>query len=91
MLNVRATMLEGWLADIARREQFVYHRGELARDRALDPGLSALADTMLGHAAGRWDVVSRCGHIRGELIGTGKVELVTRRERGETIYVAKKI
>ena len=84
-------MLDQWIGDAARREQFVYHRGELARDRAWDPGLAALADAMLALAAGRWDLVSRCGHIRGELIGSGKVELATRRQRGETVYFARKL
>ena len=56
VLNVRASMLANWLADVARREQFVYHRGQLARDRTLDPRLSALADTMLAlpPGAGIW-------------------------------------
>lgn len=88
--NVRLSALDYWLVRSERNEPFVYHRGELARDKQNDPNLSALAERMLKISNGRFDVVSECGHIRGEIVGSGTVELVTRRDRGETVYFARK-
>ena len=36
-------MLERWLEEAEPGERFVYHRGELARDKVHDPRLSAMA------------------------------------------------
>jgi hypothetical protein len=89
-LNVRMIALQDWLTRSKKGEPFVYHRGELARDKQHDPSLCELAERMLTICNGRFDVVSECGHIRGEIIGSGAVELVTRRDRGETVYFARK-
>jgi hypothetical protein len=83
-------MLERWLDEAEPGERMIYHRGELARDKVHDTRLSAVADRMLGLSNGRYDVVSTCGHIRGEIVGTRQVELLTKRERGETLYIAEK-
>ena len=83
-------MLEWWLEDAEPGERFIYHRGELARDKVHDPELSAVAERMLALSNGRFDVVSSCGHIRGEVIGSRQVELLTKRERGEILYIAER-
>ena len=62
-------MLERWLEEAEPGERFVYHRGELARDKLHDPRLSAMAERMLALSNGRFDVVSGCGHVRGEIVG----------------------
>lgn len=90
-LNVRATVFETWLASAGRGDSFVYHRGELGRDKAQDARLADLAEKMLHLSNGRFDVVSVCGHIRSEIIGNRQVELITRRDRGEIIYCARKL
>lgn len=89
LLNCRATAFESWLGTAGKGDSFVYHRGELGRDKAKDPSLAELADDMLEASNGRFDVVSKCGHVRGEIIGTGRVELLTRRDRGEIVYFAR--
>lgn len=86
----RADLFERWLETAAVGQGFVYHRGELSRDRQRDPVLSRLADRVLGLSNGRFDVVSTCGHIRGRIIGTGAVRMVTMRDQGETVYLAIK-
>ena len=83
-------MLERWLAESTVGAVYCYHRGELGRDRLHDPDLAAVADRLLELSAGRFDVVSGCGHIRGEIIGDGTLELLTRREHGESVYLARK-
>jgi hypothetical protein len=88
--SLREAALDRWLDRAKPGELFIYHRGELGRDKQADPDLSALADKLLEKCAGRFDIVSRCGHVRGEIVGTGKVELVTlQREGGECVYAAR--
>ena len=81
---------EQWLLSARPGEPFVYHRGELGRDSEHDPDLAALAERLRELSNARFDVVSKCGHVRGEVIGAGQIELLTRRERGESVYMARK-
>ena len=60
------------------------------RLRLHDPDIAAVADRLLELSTGRFDLVSGCGHVRGEIIGDGTLELLTRRDRGETVYLARK-
>ena len=87
---IRCAMLERWLQEATPGAVYCYHRGELGRDKLHDPDLAAVADRLLHLCVGRFDVLSRCGHIRGEIIGDGTVELLTRRDRGESIYLARR-
>ena len=71
-----------WRRDLA----WAGARGELdlAKVRACGSGGSAARAQQ-----GRFDVVSVCvRYIRGEIVGTG--QLLTRRDRGETVYLARK-
>jgi hypothetical protein len=56
----------------------VYHRGHLALDRLLE-----LCD-------GEFDLVSKCGHIRGHLSGDRTLRLFTQRSGDETVYLCEK-
>lgn len=85
-----ATLFERWLAEAEPGAIFVYCRGQLALDRVDDPALGKLADRIQSLSTGQWDQVSRCGHVRGRVVGTRILEISTRRERGETAYLAKK-
>ena len=55
---------------------------------AADPALDQLADRIQRASAARFAIVTKCGHVRGEIIGTGEVQMITGREQGETIYLA---
>lgn len=88
--DVRDRMLDRWLEDAQPGSRLIYHRGELARDKIHDPPLAVLAERMLALSNGRYDVVSNCGHVRGEVVGDRTVELLTKRERGETLYIAER-
>jgi hypothetical protein len=88
--GIRCAMLERWLAEATTGAVYCYHRGELARDRLHDPDLAAVADRLLELSTGRFDLVSGCGHVRGEIVGDGTLELLTKRIRGETVYLARK-
>ena len=83
-------MLDVWLAEAKPGEKFVYHRGSVAADKVHDPHLARLADRLLELSNGRFDGISACGHVRFEIVGDGTVELFTRRDRGETVYLARK-
>ena len=83
-------MFNKWLAEAKPGEKFCYFRGELAYAKQFDPHLARFADKLLELSTGRFDQVSACGHVRGEIIGDGTVELITRRDRGETVYLARK-
>lgn len=83
-------LFERWLVDRSLGERFVYHRGELARDAERDPDLAKLATRVREESTGRFDEVSVCGHVRGETVGNGSVEIVSRRERGELVHVARR-
>lgn len=84
----RLQHFERWLADPHGPPGYVYHVGELARDKVRDPALAAVAQRALELSDCSKAVVSRCGHVRGWLTGARRVRLVTRRERGETLYIA---
>ena len=89
--GVRIRLFDRWLAGTPPNvPAFVYHRGELARDRRTDPALDELAEHVLRASDVRADVVSSCGHVRGEIVGSGQVRLFTRMDRGERVYVAVK-
>lgn len=89
--SIRLRLFEQWFSTAKPGATFIYHRGELARDKREDPALSELADRMLHVSTGRFDVVSACGHIRGKIIGSGQVELVTRREQGTMTHLARRL
>lgn len=85
------TLLDLWLSGRLPHRELVYHHGNLAKDRKRDKALAELADRLQELSDGRFDVVSKCGHIRGHIIGQGKVRLVQRHEsNGMTTYVAVK-
>lgn len=90
MGNLRLVEFEKWLKGhlMPGSQEYIYHRGELARDKVKDPNLQALADRTLEVSNVRADKVSKCGHVRGEIKGTGQVKLFTRREQGELAYIA---
>lgn len=83
-------LFERWLVDLSLGERFVYHRGELARDCEGDPDTAAIAQTVRDVSNLEHDIVSKCGHVRGYFKGTGLVELVSRRERGELVHMARR-
>jgi hypothetical protein len=87
---VRLQLFDTWLTNDALGDRFVYHRGELARDAAADPDLAAVAAKVRALSTGRFDEVSVCGHVRGETIGSGKLEIVSRREHGEIVHLARR-
>ena len=87
---LRAALFERWLAEAEPGAIYCYHRGELARDRVGDEILDALANRVQSLSCGSYDVVSRCGHVRGLLVGTRVVEVSTQRQQGETMYIARK-
>ena len=60
----------------------------LARKR--DPGFAKLADRLLELSDGEFDLVSKCGHVRGHLSGDRTLRLFTRSEHGETVDLCEK-
>jgi hypothetical protein len=88
---IRQRVIERWLSAARPGDQMVYHRGELYRDKLRDPDLAAAAQRMLELSTGRFAIISKCGHERGLLVGSRTVELVTRRERGELVYMARRL
>lgn len=88
--NVRLSLFERWMAKAQPGQRLAYHRGDLARDKVYDPDLERLADHLLRLGNVRADVVSKCGHIRDEIIGTRQIELLTGRENGETVYLVER-
>lgn len=88
--SVRLSLFERWMAAALPGQRIAYHRGDLARDKLYDPDLAALADRLLKLSNGRFDVVSECGHVRDEIVGTRQIELLTRREGGETVYLVER-
>lgn len=90
-VNVRLNMFEHWLRTPALGRSFCYHRGELARDAERDPGLAALAARVREVSNAEYATISRCGHERGRVIGTGQVEVTTRPERGERVHIVRRL
>lgn len=88
--GIAIRVLNRWLGRAKPGDRAIYHRGELARDKAGDPQLAELAEELLKLSNGRFDVVSECGHVRDEIIGTRRVELLTRRSGGETGYLVER-
>jgi hypothetical protein len=89
-VNLRLNDFESWLRKPLTRG-YVYHKGELARDAARDPELAALAARVREVSTGAWEITSRCGHQRGFLAGSGKVEVTTRLERGERVHIVRRL
>ena len=83
-------LLDAWLAEAKPGDKLVYWRGSVAADKLHDPHLARLADRLLELSNGRYDVLSNCGHLRGEIVGSRQLELLTRREYGETVYLVVK-
>jgi hypothetical protein len=88
--SLRLRIFEAWLASPHTLRQMVYHRGHLAFDRKDDPELAGLADRVLELSDGEFDLVSKCGHVRGHLSGSRTLRLFTRRERDEIVYLCEK-
>lgn len=86
--NIRLQLFEQWFATAKPGSTFVYHRGELGRDRRDNPVLGELADRILKTSDCSKPIVSTCGHVRGWIHGTGDVRLFTRREQGTLAHVA---
>ena len=83
-------MFERWFAEAKPGDKLAYFRGELAYSKQFDPHLARLCDRLLQLAVGRWDVLSGCGHLRGEIIGSGELMLTSTRVRGEVVHLAIK-
>ena len=84
-------MFERWLAEAKPGDKLVYYRGLRSQKISFMTRIwHGLADRLLELSNGRYDVFSNCGHFRGEIVGSKDIELLTRRERGETIYLAIK-
>lgn len=90
--GLRERLFTRWLARAQRGQIFVYHRSEesLARDVTRDDDLAQLAEVIRRRSTGFFEEVSTCGHVRGSTTGTGQLELLTRREKGETTYFCRK-
>lgn len=86
--DLRIRLFEQWFAAAKPGSTFVYHRGELARDRRDNPELGDLADRVLKLSDCSKPIVSECGHVRGWIHGTGDVRLFTRRDRDTMAHVA---
>ena len=58
--------------------------------KQFDPQLAAFGRsfTHIGELSGRH--FDSCGHLRGELVGSRDIALLTKREHGETVYLAIK-
>ena len=80
-------MFNKWLAEAKQGDQFCYFRGELAYAKQFDTYLARLADHLLSKANGEFTILSQCGDERGMIYGDKSVELLTRREHGETVYL----
>ena len=89
-IGIVEKMFEQWFAEAKAGDKFVYHRGLLAADKLHDPALARLADRLLALANCRVAVLSSCGHLRGEVVGSKDIELLTARQHGETVYMAVK-
>jgi hypothetical protein len=87
-MNIRLYDFEEWFSTAQPGATYVYHRGELGRDRRENPNLDELADRVLRDSDCSKPVVSICGHVRNWIHGTGKLRLFTRRERGTIANVA---
>jgi hypothetical protein len=88
--SLRRVLFDQWLAGAKAGDEFIYFRGQLAIEREHDPDLADLADHLQHLADHTWVVVTPCGHERGEIIGSGQVQLFTRRDRDDTVYIARK-
>ena len=71
-------------------ERFCYFRGEIGLAKQTDPHLARLCDRLLHLAVGRWDVLSACGHLRGEVVGSGELVITSTRVRGELVHLVIK-
>ena len=83
-------MFERWFAEAKPGDRLAYCRGSLAYQKQYDPALARLADRLLSLANGEFEVLSPCGHPRGLIVGSRDIELLTRKEHGETVYLAIK-
>ena len=83
-------MLEKWLLTAKPGQRFCYFRGEVGREKQTDPYLARLCERLLHLAVGRFDVLSACGHVRGEIIGAGEVVITSTRVRGEQVHLVIK-
>jgi hypothetical protein len=88
---VLASFVAEWLQRAKPGQAVIYHRGELACDKQTDAILRQVADRVLAVSTGRFDLLSRCGHIRGELVGTGEFEITSRPGHGERLYIARRL
>jgi hypothetical protein len=88
--SLRERAFDDWLARAAPGQEFTYHRGHLALDREHDRDLAALQDRLQQLSDGQFDLVTACGHVRGEIVGAGQIQLLARRNRDETVYFARK-
>jgi len=86
--NLRLQLFEDWFATAEPGATFIYHRGELGRDRRDNLALAELADRVLKDSDCSKPIISVCGHVRGWIHGTGKLRLFTRREQGTIANVA---
>jgi hypothetical protein len=56
-----------------------------------DPDLHQVADRVLEVSTVRADIVSVCGHVRGELIGSGQFEVTSYLDHGERVHIARRL
>ena len=85
--RVSSACSDRWLAEAKPGDKLAYHWGSVAADKVHDPHLARLADRLLELCSGRFDTSSRCGHIRGQVVGSGQIELPTKREHGEIVVI----
>ena len=89
--GVLEQQFERWFAEAKPGDKLAYFRGELAYTKQHDLHLARLCDRLLQLAVGRWDVLSACGHLRGEVVGAGELMLTSTRVRGEVVHLAIKL
>lgn len=89
--NVRLEAFLFWLEHPELGQELIYHKGELARDAEQDPQLAELSERLRELSNGEYDIVSKCGHVRGHVSGTRVIELVTSRIRGGIVYIARRL
>ncbi len=92
-INVDAYLkpFRDWLQGQPRTPRYRYHVGDLSLEAAENPAVAALAALAREVSNGVYVEVSKCGHPRGKTVGTGRVALVTRRDRGETAHLAVRL
>ena len=86
--GVIEAVFERWFTEAKPGDKLVYARGSLAYEKQYNASLARLADRLLTLSNGEFEVLSPCGHSRGLIVGSRELELLTKREHGEIVYLA---